>query len=256
MVATSLTVGSGGSAGLFGPAIVIGALIGFSVVNGVDLVAPSFSGPSNVAAFTIIGMMAFFGSVSRAPIATILMVVEMTGSEALLVPAMVAIFIGYYVVGKHHLYEEQVENRLASPAHTTEYFAEFLRHMPVTRALEPAPPVVAPDTRVRDADFALSRSSYPVLPVAEGGRLIGEVRLVDIQEVPPPERAVRVVREVAREGFPHVGTGATLLDAVGLMDREGVDALLVTERGDPQTLAGVVTRESIAKFQRSPRLPG
>ncbi|HTT26104.1 MAG TPA: chloride channel protein, partial [Thermoplasmata archaeon] len=61
IVATSLTVGSGGSAGLFGPAIVIGALIGFAVSGFVDLAAPSLATPGDVAAFTIIGMMAFFG---------------------------------------------------------------------------------------------------------------------------------------------------------------------------------------------------
>ncbi|EQD68942.1 Chloride channel, voltage gated, partial [mine drainage metagenome] len=98
-------------------------------------------------------MMAFFGSVSKAPIAVILMVVEMTGSEALLVPAMVAIFIGYYVTGHHHLYEEQVENRLASPSHTTEYFAEFLRHMPVSRALDPEVETISTTATVEAAGF-------------------------------------------------------------------------------------------------------
>jgi len=252
IVATSLTVGSGGSAGLFGPAIVIGALVGFSTVSFVDLAFPSFATSGDVTAFTIIGMMAFFGSVSKAPIATILMVVEMTGSETLLVPAMVAIFIGYYVAGRYHLYEEQVENRLASPAHTTEYFAEFLRRMPVSYAVGRDVPTVVPTASVAEAGFSLARSPYPVLPVVEHDRLLGEIRLGDILEVPPGLRTQQTVRSILQETVPTVPIEGNLLEAVGLMDSEGVDALLVTDAKDPHHLEGIVTREAIARFQRTP----
>ena len=252
ILATSLTVGSGGSAGLFGPAIVIGAVVGFSVVSFVDLAFPSVASPGDVTAFTIIGMMAFFGSVSKAPIATILMVVEMTGSETLLVPAMVAIFIGYYVAGRYHLYSEQVENRLASPAHTTEYFAEFLRRMPVGYAIDRNVTAIAPTTSVADAGFALARSPYPVLAVVQGGKLVGEVRLADILGVPPPARAHDTVGSILQESFPRIGAQGNLLEAIGLMDGEGVDALLVVSATDPTRLEGIVTRELVAKFQRTP----
>ena len=252
IIATSLTIGSGGSAGLFGPAIVIGALIGFTVVSLVDIVAPVLATPGDVAAFTIIGMMTFFGSVSKAPIATILMVVEMTGSETLLVPAMVSIFIGYYVAGKYHLYEEQVQNRLASPAHTTEYFAEFLRHMPVSAVLEREVATVAPTTSVSHAEFTLSRSKLPFLAVLAQDRLVGEVRLADILEVPAGLRSRILVQRVMRDSFPSVRPNASLLDAVGVLDGEGVEAIMVTEPGPTRKLLGAVTRESVARFQRSP----
>lgn len=252
IVGTSLTVGSGGSAGLFGPAIVSGALIGFVVVGSVNRFLPMASYSGDVPAFVIIGMMAFFGSVSRAPIATILMVVEMTGSEALLVPAMVAIFVAYYVVGRRHIYSEQVENRLASPAHTTEYFAEFLRHIPVTQAIAHDVATATPATSVRDAEFRLSRSPYPILAIVVGERLVGEVRLADILEVPVAERGESLVHSILQEGFPTVRGSSSLLDAIGLMDRDGVDAVLVVDEPDGHALTGVVTREAIARFQRSP----
>ncbi len=254
LVATSLTVGSGGSAGLFGPAIVIGALTGFCVVSFFDLAFPGLATPGDVTAFTIIGMMAFFGSVSKAPIATILMVVEMTGSETLLVPAMVAIFIGYYIAGRYHLYDEQVQNRLSSPAHTTEYFAEFLRHIPVLNAVQRDIASVEPDASVADAGFALSRSAFPVVAVLDAGRLVGEVRLADILDVPVGQRPSTLVRSILQDAFPRVGSDATLLDAIGVMDREGVDAVLVTDAANPHALAGVVTRLAVAQFQRTPKV--
>ncbi|HTT16161.1 MAG TPA: chloride channel protein [Thermoplasmata archaeon] len=254
LIATSLTVGSGGSAGLFGAAIVIGALTGFSVISFFDLAFPGLASPGDVTAFTIIGMMAFFGSVSKAPIATILMVVEMTGSETLLVPAMVAIFIGYYIGGRYHLYDEQVQNRLSSPAHTTEYFAEFLRHMPVTHALQREIASVDPEATVADAGFALSRSPFPVVAVVDGGRLVGELRLADILDVPVVQRPAVTVRSILQEAFPRIGTDATLLDAIGMMDREGIDAVIVTDAANPHALAGVVTRSGVLQFQRTPRV--
>jgi chloride channel protein, CIC family len=252
MFATALTVGSGGSAGLFGPAIVIGALVGFTTISFVDLAIPSVANPGDVAAFTIIGMMAFFGSVSKAPIATILMVVEMTGSEALLVPAMITIFIGYYVAGRYHLYEEQVRNRLASPAHTTEYFAEFLRHMPVSSAVDRKVATTASTSSVSEAMFQLSGSDNQVLAVVDGDKLVGEVRLADILGVPPAQRESQTVESVARDTFPSVGASSNLLDAVGVMDAEGIDALLVTDDADPHRLVGVLTRSAVSHFQRAP----
>ncbi len=255
IAATALTIGSGGSAGLFGPGIVIGAAIGFSVISLVDLAVPSVATPGDVTAFAIIGMMTFFGSVSRAPIAVILMVVEMTGSEALLVPAMVAIFVGYYVAGRHHLYEEQVENRLASPAHTTEYFAEFLRHMPCSSALERFPPTVRPTDSVHDAELALSRSTVSLVAVVDHDKLVGEIRLADILDVPFGHRPRVEAKKIARENFATVHPDTSLLEVVAALDAEGVDAVLVTDRADRSRLVGFITRESITRFQRSPSLP-
>ncbi|EQD74262.1 Cl- channel, voltage-gated family protein [mine drainage metagenome] len=253
IVATSLTVGSGGSAGLFGPGIVIGALIGFSVSGFTDQLVPSFAVTGDSAAFAIIGMMAFFGSVSRAPVAVILMVVEMTGSESLIVPAMIAIFIAYYVNARHNLYTEQVENRLASPAHTTEYFAEFLKHVPSSAAMRTDVPCAAPTASVEEAHRALGRSDVSVVAVIDHDRLVGEVRLADVLDVPLRERALETVQRIARENYPVVHPASTLLDTLGRMDAENADAILVVDPDDPHHLLGVVTRESITNFQRSPR---
>ncbi|MGA7923485.1 MAG: chloride channel protein [Thermoplasmata archaeon] len=253
--ATAFTVGSGGSAGLFGPGIVIGATVGFCVSSAFNLLAPGIVKGPDIAAFAVIGMMAVFGSVSKAPIAVILMVVEMTGSESILVPAMIAIFIAYYVAGSHHLYEAQVQNRLASPTHTTEYFAEFLRHVPVSQAMDRTAPTVEVHESVAQAQFVLSRTRLPVLAVLRQGELIGEVRLSDLLGVPPSDRGHVLLRDVVRTNLPEITPASSLLDALGAMDQESVVALLVIEQGRPRRLAGVIAREAIADFQRQPRSP-
>ena len=253
ILATSLTVGSGGSAGLFGPGIVVGAGIGYSVAGLMSHAIPGLVSGPDFTAFAIIGMMAFFGSVSKAPIAVILMVVEMTGSESLLVPAMMAIFIAYYVTGPYHLYSEQVPNRLASPTHTTEYFAEFLRRVPASAALEPHAPTIPPETTAASASFELSRSRLPVLAVVQGDDLVGEIRLADLLDLLPAERLVRPVSEVMRRDLPNVDPTTSLLEALGKMDAESLDGVLVFRDGRPRRLVGILTREAIAEFQRTPR---
>ncbi len=125
MVTTSLTVGSGGAAGLFGTSVVIGSMIGASVGAAFHSLLPNFFDVGAISAFAIVGMMTFFGGISKAPLAVLVMAVEMTGSYEILAPAMIAIFIAYIATGKNHLYRAQVHTRLDSPAHREEYARLF-----------------------------------------------------------------------------------------------------------------------------------
>lgn len=129
MLTTSLTVGSGGAAGLFGTSVVIGALIGASMGGLFHSLFPSLVDLGAISAFSIIGMMTFFGGISKAPLAVLVMAVEMTGSYAILAPAMVSIVIAYVATGKNRIYRAQVATRLDSPAHRMEY-SDYL-HGPV-----------------------------------------------------------------------------------------------------------------------------
>lgn len=111
ILATSLSIGSGGSGGIFGPGMVIGAFIGAAVWR---LFAPVF--PSlghDPAPYVIVGMMACFGSIARAPLAVMLMVAEMTGSIGIVLPAMLAVGVASLIV-KHTdttIYASQLHNR-------------------------------------------------------------------------------------------------------------------------------------------------
>ncbi|MDE1859176.1 MAG: chloride channel protein, partial [Candidatus Micrarchaeota archaeon] len=106
---TSLTIGSGGSGGVFGPGMFIGATIGAVVGVLLHLVFPTLA-PS-IAPFVIIGMLAFFGGAAKVPIAMLLMVTEMTGSLQILPAAMIALAVSYLVSGKHTIYKSQIPER-------------------------------------------------------------------------------------------------------------------------------------------------
>ena len=115
MVAMSFTVGSGGSGGVFAPTLFIGAMLGGAC-------AAVFHQPA--APFVIVAMAAVFAGAAHVPIATMMMVTEMTGGYTLLVPATLAVVISYLVqmrlssrLSYRSVYEAQVANRGDSPAH-------------------------------------------------------------------------------------------------------------------------------------------
>ncbi len=124
MIAMALTVSSGGSGGVFAPGLFVGAMLGGAM-------ATLFHQPS--AAFAIVGMAAVFGGAARVPMATLLMVTEMTGGYHLLVAAALAVFISYMVealltsrLKYKSLYEAQVAGREDSPAHHGDYMKAAL----------------------------------------------------------------------------------------------------------------------------------
>lgn len=160
-VAMSFTVASGGSGGVFAPLLYIGAMLGGLLAAVVHLPA---------APFVIVGMAAVFAGAARAPIATLMMVTEMTGGYTLLVPTALAVMVAYVVQHRlvagrrfRSLYEAQVGRRADSPAHHSE-------HLQIALDLLQQRKVINPGMAGRLDLLGLLRSGIPV-------ELPGEQRL-------------------------------------------------------------------------------
>lgn len=126
MVAMSLTVSSGGSGGVFAPSLYIGTCLGAALATAVNMLFPQVG--LSVAAFAVVGMAALFSGAARTPMATMFMVVEMTGGYGLMVPAMLTVTLSFLVqFGStrrrryRSLYEAQVPTAGDSPVHHQEY---------------------------------------------------------------------------------------------------------------------------------------
>jgi len=115
-VATSFTVGSGGSGGVFAPALVCGGSLGAAVGMFFARILPQSVG-IHPAAFALVGMAGFLASAVRTPIAAIVMVAELSGNHSLLVPAMWVCGISFWLNNGWTLYRSQVHSRESSPAH-------------------------------------------------------------------------------------------------------------------------------------------
>jgi chloride channel protein, CIC family len=118
ILATGFSIGSGGSGGVFGPGIVIGAFVGASLWRLLEPLAPGV--PHDPGAFVVAAMMACFGSISRAPLGVMLMVAEMTGSSAILAPALIAVVLATLIVQHFDgsIYRSQ-RHRRAEPIETS-----------------------------------------------------------------------------------------------------------------------------------------
>ena len=117
IVATSLSIGSGGSGGIFGPGMVIGGFVGAAIWRLADLAGlPAI--PTGPGVFVVVAMMACFGSVAHAPLAVMIMVAEMTGSFAVLPGAMITVGIAYLVITRSDvsIYQSQRLNRESAEA--------------------------------------------------------------------------------------------------------------------------------------------
>ena len=207
IVALALTISSGGSGGVFAPGLFVGAMLGGAL-------AKIFNQPD--AAFVIVGMAAVFAGAARVPIATLLMVTEMTGGYQLLVPAALAITVGYVVQREFSaklkyptLYEGQVEGRPDSPAHQVEHLEtaiqllakrqvtvpETISHVNLRTLLETGIPIDLPGNR-----------RLVLKPVKEDSSYVGK----SVQECCPMENEEEVDLVVVFRDkqiiFPHEET--------------------------------------------------
>jgi len=209
ILATGLSIGSGGSGGIFGPGMIIGAFIGASVWRLLEPVVPSMG--HNPAPYVIIGMMCCFGGISRAPLAVMLMVAEMTGSLSILGPAMIAVGLAWFIVRRSDdtIYRSQLRTRADAPAQRLLIGMPVLANVPVRQAMA-APRLVIPGgTSVEAAQEALAHGRLTGAPVVDSnGRFEGTISLGSLQASKGP-------RDHRLESFVDV-TAPTVSDSAHL----------------------------------------
>ena len=181
ILTTSLTIGSGGSGGVFGPSMVIGGCAGGSLGVFLHGLWPALV--PHPATFVILGMAGFFAAAAKTPFSTLVIVSEMTGDYRLLLPALWVCTLAFLLSDEQPLYRSQVMSRSLSPAHQGEFVREMLAGLQVRQFLrdgaalprfdpnDPLPAVVANSIRL----------AYSVLPVVgEDNTLLGVVVLDEL----------------------------------------------------------------------------
>lgn len=174
MLGSSLTLGTGGSAGDFAPSLVIGGLLGgaFGRAAALLLHDPRI----DPGAFALVGMGTFYGGIAHAPLSSLVMVCELAGSYDLLVPLMLAEGVAFVALRKQSLYHAQVLTKQDSPAHSAPAL-DVLKEISVSALMVQGRPVI---TFLRDtcAREMLRKSAdapwqdvFPVLDKEE--RMIG-----------------------------------------------------------------------------------
>ncbi|MCP4447908.1 MAG: chloride channel protein [Myxococcales bacterium] len=129
MLATTLTLSSGGAGGVFAPTLFIGGFLGgaFGLLFH-ELVPGIITQPG---AFVLVGMGAFYAGAAKAPLSTIIMISELFGSYDLLVPLMLAIVISILLLRHVSLFSAQVPTAAESPVHAARYTVDVLESLHV-----------------------------------------------------------------------------------------------------------------------------
>ncbi|KUK36191.1 MAG: chloride channel protein family [Clostridia bacterium] len=245
ILSTSLSIGSGGSGGVFAPGLFIGGMLGTGLWQLLHRVVAYV--PASPAPFIVVGMMALFGAVARAPLAVMFMVGEMTGGYALLVPAMIAVGIAYVLVGNNTIYESQVPTPADSPAHRLDCYFPQLEKVMVKEVMSTDIPVVTPRDSVKYCWEILKRRKLNDLAVVGGknnAQLVGVVAKEDIVRLPLQQWQTTLVGQVMSAPPVVVAPEVTLDRALTLMADNDIAFLPVLAGGK---LVGMVTRSRIIR---------
>lgn len=184
LFATSLTIGSGGSGGVFGPTLFIGGMLGGVVGYGGAALFPAFFPSPD--AYVLVGMASFFAGVASAPIGAMLMVTEMTGSYALLPPLMLVSVVAIILARGKSIYRSQVKDRFNSPAHLGDLTINVLEEMRVGDVFNEAPHLktVTPQAGFAQVRDLIVEAHEPTVPVLDGdGVLVGLVTAEQLRPV-------------------------------------------------------------------------
>jgi CIC family chloride channel protein len=183
--ATSFTISSGGSGGVFAPSLFIGAMLGGAFGLACQHFFPEII--TRPEAFVLVGMGGFFAGVARVPLTAMLMVCEMSGNYGLLIPLMLVCIINVAVLSSRWtLYEEQVSTIVDSPAHQGDFVVDVLEQirvrdvMDVSRRVELVPEDMPLTEILRVASYA-SCTYFPVVDANKS--LVGIFSLRDLRAV-------------------------------------------------------------------------
>ena len=243
IVATSLSIGSGGSGGVFAPGLVIGGMVGgvtWSLLHNVNSIVPVDPGP-----FIILGMMTLFGGIANAPLAIMIMVSEMTGNYSLLIPSMVSVVIAYFLTGNSYIYEKQVNTRADSPAHRGEYSVPLLEKIHIADAMVTNPPTVTPETYVSEIANLMKSHGIDAAPVLDSGRLAGMVTTRDMARVSEDRWPQTLTREVMSKRLVVGYAEETLYEALSRMTQNNISHLPIVDRNYPEKLVGILAIHNI-----------
>ncbi|HKR02839.1 MAG TPA: chloride channel protein [Pyrinomonadaceae bacterium] len=250
LAATVFSYGSGGAGGLFAPSLFIGGMIG-GAVGFLDQMVLHHSG-NEVGAFALVGMGTVFAGSIRAPITSVLIIFEMTGSYRLILPLMIANMTAYVIA--HHfrptpIYEALLEQDGVHLPHRRGAVSHALEQLRVAEAMTTKPISLDANLTAAEAlrhignhDF----STYPV--VADGDRFIGMVSEARLRRTMAEGKGHIQVQKLTSQSdcvFPD----QPLVRAVIHMNQSKVRQLAVLERGEGYCLIGLLTMSDVVSAQ-------
>jgi len=253
VVATSVTIGSGGSGGVFAPALFVGAMAGGSFGTLIHNLFPAVTAPEG--SYALVGMGGVFAAAAFAPLTSILILFELTNNYTVILPIMIVCVIGYIHgrwIRRYSIYTLKLHRKGVEVVRGPD--VNIMKEIPVAAAMDKHFFSVIPDTpliRLAGIIHKTGQSFYPV--VTRRGDLVGIITYHDLEPTLFVEGLEYLVLayDMASRDLITTTPEESLYDAVKKMDREGVRQLPVVDSKNPKKLLGIITRKDVvASYNR------
>ncbi len=260
-IATSLTLGSGGSGGVFAPSLFLGAMVGGFFGHGVAAAFPEL-GPNSamlVGAYALVGMGAVVAATTHAWMTSVVIVFEMTDNYSIILPLMFATIVSTIVARALNRESIYTEKLVRTGRHVGRGLdLGLLSRLHVGDAMFTDYVYLRPDTSLKEIVSTARRArSYDFPVVASGGNLIGMISLPDVasaSETDVPE--LLVAADLVSVSYTPLYPDETLESAMNKFDLYDRPTLPVVDREDPSKIVGMLDRRQILNLHERVSLLG
>lgn len=246
MMATSLTISSGHSGGIFAPSLYIGALLGAAYGTVLKLLFPAIE--INPSVYALAGMAAFFSGITQAPINQILMVAELTRGYALLpgviTSATTSFLTARFILKGSSVYTLKLERR---GLHVKTGHPVILETIPVGEIMTTNPVFVYKWNTLKYVEELVAETGHDCFPVVdEQMNVLGIVGIKDFLNLSHRIKALPIERFLRKEyGVGYLNE--TAQDAFEKLMKHDQNLLPIIESPENKRLIGVVTKRDIYK---------
>ncbi|HNB71894.1 MAG TPA: chloride channel protein [Acidobacteriota bacterium] len=250
VLATTFSYSSGGAGGIFAPSLFIGAMVG-GVIGYLDVGLFQHS-TAEIGAFALVGMGAVFAGIIRAPITSVLIIFEMTGSYELVLPLMISNMIAYRFAQKWRptpVYEALLEQDNIFLPHRAGKVSHALEQIGVEDAMTTDVVTIPGDLSLTEALELMSPYEFATFPViGNQAEYLGLVSRARVRRNLALNQEKKVIKEIV-EDVPTVYPDYALVRAVVIMNSSQIRHLAVIDRGDERRLVGIITMSDVVREQ-------
>ena len=253
LVATSVTIGSGGSGGVFAPSLFQGAMLGGFLGELFNMAFPGITAPSG--AYALVGMGAMIAGCMHAPITVILVIFELTGDYTSILPVMtsciISTLLAYRLLGAESIYTRKLIRRGVSIFRGRDL--NILRSLKVGDVMEPQMVKVKDSTPLPQLIRLAMSDPHPIfIQVDEQGHMTGLIPLQNILEAMRDEnlREILVAEDVALLAYPVLKTDDPLDEVIRKLGDSGIEEAPVVDPTHPEIPIGLLRYSNVVQAYR------
>lgn len=251
LAATSFTLGSGNSGGIFSPSLFMGAMLGGAFGHWVHTLFPAVT--TGAGAYALVGMASVFAAAAHAPLTAVLIVFEMSGDYRMILPLMIAVGLSTllsYFMREYSIYTLKLVKRGIPLERDREI--DVMRGVTVGEVMTQEPEVLHADMTLKEMADVVAHSRLNGFPVLDrDGRFVGVATIQDLERAAAEGTlAGRTVADIMQRNVLTVHPDDPLSKALRYMSERDIGRLPVVDPQDSTRLVGFLRRRDVIRAYR------